>query len=213
MRFEGTDSYSPRRTLSSPSTRRWRSAALADQGRARHRQDAARPRGLARSLGRPLFQWQSSPPPRRQQGLYEYDAVSRLRDSQLGEAKVPRHRQLIKAGRAVEAFEEPFTGDRPDRRDRQGRHRVSERPAAMSRPDGSSTSTRRTARSPRGTGRWSSSRRTNGEGAARAFCAAASSTTSGFPTGRRWRESSTFPLPGIKKAATPGALGGVLQPA
>ena len=43
---------------------------------------------VAAALGRPLFQWHIKSTTKAQQGLYEYDAVSRLRDSQLGEAKV-----------------------------------------------------------------------------------------------------------------------------
>ena len=41
---------------------------------------------VARSLGRPLLQWHIKSTTKAQQGLYEYDAVSRLRDSQLGDA-------------------------------------------------------------------------------------------------------------------------------
>src|SRR4051812_24131465 len=43
---------------------------------------------VARSLGRPLFQWHIKSTTKAQQGLYEYDAVSRLRDSQLGDSRV-----------------------------------------------------------------------------------------------------------------------------
>ena len=40
---------------------------------------------VARSLGKPLYQWHIKSTSKAQQGLYEYDAVSRLRDSQLGD--------------------------------------------------------------------------------------------------------------------------------
>src|SRR5882672_11773794 len=50
---------------------------------------------VARSLGRPLFQWHIKSTTKAQQGLYEYDAVSRLRDSQLGDAKVHDIRNYI----------------------------------------------------------------------------------------------------------------------
>ena len=43
---------------------------------------------VARSLGMPLHQWHIKSTTKAQQGLYEYDAVSRLRDSQLGEDRV-----------------------------------------------------------------------------------------------------------------------------
>src|SRR5262245_64489335 len=43
---------------------------------------------IARSLSRPLFEWHVKSTSKAQHGLYEYDAVSRLRDSQLGESKV-----------------------------------------------------------------------------------------------------------------------------
>ncbi|MGA0002424.1 MAG: AAA family ATPase, partial [Steroidobacteraceae bacterium] len=43
---------------------------------------------VARSLGRPLHEWHVKSTTRAQQGLYEYDAVSRLRDSQLGDGRV-----------------------------------------------------------------------------------------------------------------------------
>ena len=44
---------------------------------------------VARSLGRPLYQWHVKSTTKAQQGLYEYDAVSRLRDSQLGGDRRP----------------------------------------------------------------------------------------------------------------------------
>ena len=43
---------------------------------------------IAKSLGMPLIQWHIKSTTKAQQGLYEYDAVSRLRDSQLGDEKV-----------------------------------------------------------------------------------------------------------------------------
>ena len=43
---------------------------------------------IAASLGRPLIEWHVKSTTKAQQGLYEYDAVSRLRDSQLGDEKV-----------------------------------------------------------------------------------------------------------------------------
>jgi MoxR-like ATPase len=43
---------------------------------------------VAKSLGVPLLEWHIKSTTKAQQGLYEYDAVSRLRDSQLGDARV-----------------------------------------------------------------------------------------------------------------------------
>src|SRR5881398_2580257 len=59
---------------------------------------------VARALGRPLVQWHIKSTTKAQQGLYEYDAVSRLRDSQLGDAKVADISNYIKRGKLWEAF-------------------------------------------------------------------------------------------------------------
>jgi MoxR-like ATPase len=60
---------------------------------------------VAKSLDRPLYRWHIKSTTKAQQGLYEYDAVSRLRDSQLGEAKVHDIGNYIVKGRLWEAFE------------------------------------------------------------------------------------------------------------
>jgi MoxR-like ATPase len=60
---------------------------------------------VARALGRPLFQWHIKSTTKAQQGLYEYDAVSRLRDSQLGDGRVGDIANYIKRGVLWEAFE------------------------------------------------------------------------------------------------------------
>src|SRR5689334_2300243 len=60
---------------------------------------------IASSLQRPLFEWHIKSTSKAQHGLYEYDAVSRLRDSQLGEARVHDIRNYIVKGRLWEAFE------------------------------------------------------------------------------------------------------------
>src|ERR671932_587784 len=59
---------------------------------------------VARALGRPLFEWHIKSTTKAQHGLYEYDAVSRLRDSQLGEAKVHDIRNYIVKGMLWQAF-------------------------------------------------------------------------------------------------------------
>jgi MoxR-like ATPase len=60
---------------------------------------------IASSLGKPLYRWHIKSTTKAQQGLYEYDAVSRLRDSQLGDAKVQDIGNYIVKGRLWEAFD------------------------------------------------------------------------------------------------------------
>jgi MoxR-like ATPase len=60
---------------------------------------------IANSLGRPIYEWHIKSTSKAQQGLYEYDAVSRLRDSQLGEERVHDIGNYILKGRLWEAFE------------------------------------------------------------------------------------------------------------
>jgi MoxR-like ATPase len=60
---------------------------------------------VAAALGRPLFEWHVKSTTKAQHGLYEYDAVSRLRDSQLGESKVADISNYIVRGKLWEAFE------------------------------------------------------------------------------------------------------------
>src|SRR3979411_2157035 len=59
---------------------------------------------IAKSLGAPLMEWHVKSTTKALQGLYEYDAVSRLRDSQLGDARVADIRNYIKRGKLREAF-------------------------------------------------------------------------------------------------------------
>src|SRR6266508_164661 len=59
---------------------------------------------VARAIRRPLVQWHIKSTTKAQQGLYEYDAVSRLRDSQLGDAHVGDIAHYIKRGVLWEAF-------------------------------------------------------------------------------------------------------------
>src|SRR6187402_2120663 len=59
---------------------------------------------IARSLGRPLYEWHIKSTTKAQHGLYEYDAVSRLRDSQLGDAKVQDISNYIVQGMLWKAF-------------------------------------------------------------------------------------------------------------
>jgi MoxR-like ATPase len=60
---------------------------------------------VAAGLGMRLIQWHIKSTTKAQQGLYEYDAVSRLRDSQLGDGRVQDIANYIKKGKLWEAFE------------------------------------------------------------------------------------------------------------
>ncbi|CAN5156468.1 MoxR family ATPase [soil metagenome] len=62
---------------------------------------------VAKALGAPLLTWHIKSTTKAQQGLYEYDAVSRLRDSQLGDARVSDIANYIKRGKLWEAFTHP----------------------------------------------------------------------------------------------------------
>ena len=64
---------------------------------------------VARGLGMPLLQWHTKSTTKAQQGLYEYDAVSRLRDSQLGDERVKNIDNYIVRGVLWQAF----TADEP----------------------------------------------------------------------------------------------------
>ena len=64
-------------------------------------------RQVAQGLGLPLIEWHVKSTTKAQQGLYEYDAVSRLRDSQLGDARVHDVRNYIRKGKLWQAFEAP----------------------------------------------------------------------------------------------------------
>ncbi|HEX9182690.1 MAG TPA: MoxR family ATPase [Burkholderiales bacterium] len=59
---------------------------------------------VAKSLGVPLLEWHIKSTTKAQQGLYEYDAVSRLRDSQLGDARVHDIHNYIVKGMLWQAF-------------------------------------------------------------------------------------------------------------
>ncbi|MDW3207250.1 MAG: MoxR family ATPase [Alphaproteobacteria bacterium] len=61
-------------------------------------------REVAVGLGRPIIEWHIKSTTKAQQGLYEYDAVSRLRDSQLGDERVHDIRNYIVRGKLWEAF-------------------------------------------------------------------------------------------------------------
>jgi MoxR-like ATPase len=62
---------------------------------------------IANALGRKLISWHIKSTTKAQQGLYEYDAVSRLRDSQLGDARVHEIGNYIVRGKLWDAFDAP----------------------------------------------------------------------------------------------------------
>ncbi|KAB7610303.1 MoxR family ATPase [Amylibacter sp. SFDW26] len=62
-------------------------------------------RQVAEALNLPIIEWNIKSTTKAQQGLYEYDAVSRLRDSQLGDERVHDVSNYIKKGKLWEAFE------------------------------------------------------------------------------------------------------------
>jgi MoxR-like ATPase len=64
-------------------------------------------RQVAASLGLPILEWHVKSTTKAQQGLYEYDAVSRLRDSQLGDARVNDVANYIRRGKLWQAFTAP----------------------------------------------------------------------------------------------------------
>jgi MoxR-like ATPase len=65
---------------------------------------------VAKAIGVPIIQWHIKSTTKAQQGLYEYDAVSRLRDSQLGDERVKDIKNYISKGKLWEAF---TAGERP----------------------------------------------------------------------------------------------------
>lgn len=65
---------------------------------------------VAKSIGAPLIEWHVKSTTKAQQGLYEYDAVSRLRDGQMGEERARDVKNYIRKGKLWEAF---VAGERP----------------------------------------------------------------------------------------------------
>lgn len=105
MKFEGTDSYVATRDLTLAVN-----AALALQRPLLIKGEPGTGKTLlaeevARALDMPLFQWHVKSTTKAQQGLYEYDAVSRLRDSQLGDPRVQDIANYIVPGVLWQAFE------------------------------------------------------------------------------------------------------------
>ena len=104
MKFQGTDTYVATRDLTLAVN-----AAIALQRPLLIKGEPGTGKTLlaeevARALNMPLFQWHIKSTTKAQQGLYEYDAVSRLRDSQLGDPRVSDINNYIKRGKMWEAF-------------------------------------------------------------------------------------------------------------
>src|SRR6188472_4818959 len=105
MRFEGTDSYIATRDLMMAVN-----AAITLERPLLIKGEPGTGKTMlaievAKALKRPLYEWHIKSTTKAQHGLYEYDAVSRLRDSQLGEEKVHDIANYIVKGRMWEAFE------------------------------------------------------------------------------------------------------------
>lgn len=64
-------------------------------------------RQVAAALEMPLIEWNVKSTTKAMQGLYEYDAISRLRDSQLGDSRVHEVRNYIRKGKLWQAFDAP----------------------------------------------------------------------------------------------------------
>jgi MoxR-like ATPase len=107
MRFEGTDNYVATDDLKvavNAATRLRRPLLVKGEpgtGKTVLAQE------IATALGAPLIEWNIKSTTKAHQGLYEYDAVARLRDSQLGDARVHDIKNYIKKGKLWEAFTSP----------------------------------------------------------------------------------------------------------
>jgi MoxR-like ATPase len=106
MRFEGTDSY-----VATPDLMLAVNAAITLQRPLLIKGEPGTGKTMlaeevAGALGVPLLQWHIKSTTKAQQGLYEYDAVSRLRDSQLGDEKVKDIANYIVKGVLWQAFEQ-----------------------------------------------------------------------------------------------------------
>ncbi|MCX7145387.1 MAG: MoxR family ATPase, partial [Sulfuritalea sp.] len=106
MRFEGTDTY-----VATPDLMLAVNAAITLQRPLLIKGEPGTGKTMlaeevAGALGVPLLQWHIKSTTKAQQGLYEYDAVSRLRDSQLGDEKVKDIANYIVKGVLWQAFDQ-----------------------------------------------------------------------------------------------------------
>lgn len=105
MKFQGTDNY-----IASPDLQLAVNAAITLERPLLIKGEPGTGKTLlaeeaAKALGMPLLQWHIKSTTKAQQGLYEYDAVSRLRDSQLGDERVKDIKNYIVKGVLWQAFE------------------------------------------------------------------------------------------------------------
>jgi MoxR-like ATPase len=107
MKFNGTDSYvaAPDLTVAVNAAVTLERPLLVKGEPGTGKTELARQ--VAAALAIPLIEWHVKSTTKAVQGLYEYDAVSRLRDSQLGDARVHDVRNYIRKGKLWEAFEAP----------------------------------------------------------------------------------------------------------
>ena len=105
MRFEGTDSYVATEdlTVAVNAAVTLERPLLVKGEPGTGKTELARQ--VARALGLEILEWNVKSTTKAQQGLYEYDAVSRLRDSQLGDERVRDVRNYIRKGKLWQAFE------------------------------------------------------------------------------------------------------------
>ena len=90
---------------------------------------------VSEALGLELLVWGVKSTTRAQDGLYVYDTVQRLYDSQFGDGDPADIARYIRLGRLGRGLRVARAGRAADRRGRQGRPRVPERPAVGARPD------------------------------------------------------------------------------
>ena len=107
MRFTGTDAYVAtddlRVAVNAAATLRRPLLVKGEPGTGK----TVLAREVASAFDAPLIEWHIKSTTKAQQGLYEYDAVSRLRDSQLGDPRVSDIRNYIRRGKLWEAFTAP----------------------------------------------------------------------------------------------------------
>jgi MoxR-like ATPase len=155
---------------------------------------------VAAALGMPLLQWHIKSTTKAQQGLYEYDAVSRLRDSQLGDARVADIRHYIVKGVLWQAFEADqrcvLLIDEVDKADIEFPNDLLRE---LDRMEFHVYETRETIRANHR--RSSSSRRTMKRSCRTRSCAAVFSITSSFPMRPRCSRSSTSTIPASSRTS------------